>query len=58
MHPVLVNGAAGVLVTLRGQPITVMGFAVADGKIVEINAVADPSRIGDITSSWVHISRP
>jgi RNA polymerase sigma-70 factor (ECF subfamily) len=58
MHPVLVNGAAGVLVTLRGRPITVMGFAFADGRIAEINAVADPSRIEDITSSWVQISRP
>jgi RNA polymerase sigma factor (sigma-70 family) len=43
--PALVNGAAGVLVTLDGQPMTVMGFTVANGKIVEIDAIADPDRV-------------
>jgi RNA polymerase sigma-70 factor (ECF subfamily) len=57
MHPVLVNGAAGVLVSLRGRPITVMGFAVADGRNAEINAVADPSRIEGIASGWVQLNR-
>src|SRR6266545_3209834 len=42
LRPALVNGAAGVVVTRRGQPVTVMGFTVADGKIVEIDAIADP----------------
>jgi RNA polymerase sigma-70 factor (ECF subfamily) len=35
-----VNGAAGVIVSLSGQPMTVMGFTVADGKIAEIDAIA------------------
>ena len=42
-RPVLVNGAAGVLVTIDGQPISVMGFTVADGKIVAIDALSIPS---------------
>jgi RNA polymerase sigma factor (sigma-70 family) len=44
-HPVLVNGAAGVVITLRGQPVSVMSFTVSGGKIVEINSIVDPDRI-------------
>lgn len=44
-HPVLVNGAAGVVITLGGQPVAVMGFTVSGGKIVEINSITDPERI-------------
>ncbi len=44
-HPVLVNGAAGVVITLGGQPVAVMGFTVSGGKIVEINSIVDPDRI-------------
>lgn len=43
--PALVNGAAGVLVTVGGRPIAVMGFTVAEGKVVEIDAIADPERV-------------
>jgi RNA polymerase sigma factor (sigma-70 family) len=44
-HPVLVNGAAGVLVTLGGQPVAVMGFTISGGKIVEIDSIIDPDRV-------------
>src|SRR5580693_7822965 len=44
-HPVLVNGAAGVLVTLAGQPVALMGFTVSLGRITEIDAIADPDRL-------------
>jgi RNA polymerase sigma-70 factor (ECF subfamily) len=44
-HPVLVNGAAGVVITLGGQPVSVMSFTVSGGKIVEINAIVDPERL-------------
>ena len=44
-HPVLVNGAAGVIITLGGQPVSVMGFTVSGGKIVEIDAINDPERL-------------
>ena len=44
LRPVLVNGAAGVIVTVGGRPITVMAFTVTGGKIVEIDAIADPER--------------
>ncbi len=51
LHPALVNGAAGVVVTVRGRPITVMGFTVAEGKIVEIDAIADPERVRRIAAA-------
>jgi RNA polymerase sigma factor (sigma-70 family) len=44
-HPALVNGAAGVVVAARGRPVTVMGFTVTGGRIVEIDVVADPERL-------------
>src|SRR5487761_230444 len=38
LRPALVNGASGVVLTMGGRPITVMGFTVADGRIVEIDS--------------------
>jgi len=43
--PVLVNGAAGVVVMFGGQPFAVMGFTISDGKVVEINTILDPERV-------------
>jgi RNA polymerase sigma-70 factor (ECF subfamily) len=51
LHPALVNGAAGVVVTVRGQPLVVMGFTIAESKIVEIDAIADPERVRKIASA-------
>jgi RNA polymerase sigma-70 factor (ECF subfamily) len=41
----LVNGTAGVVVAPGGRPVSVMGFTVRGGRIVEIHAVADPDRL-------------
>jgi RNA polymerase sigma-70 factor, ECF subfamily len=48
VRPALVNGAAGVVVAPDGQPFAVMGFTVVDGKIVEIDAITDPARLGEL----------
>lgn len=45
IRPVLVNGAAGVIISVRGRPIALMRFTVVHGKIVEIDALADPQRV-------------
>jgi len=45
VRPALVNGAAGVVVAPGGRPFSVMGFTVAGGVIVEIDAVSDPERL-------------
>ncbi|MCU1427819.1 MAG: hypothetical protein JWL83_1819 [Actinomycetia bacterium] len=41
----LVNGAAGVVITIDEQPVAVMGFTVAGGKIVAIDSLNDPERL-------------
>jgi RNA polymerase sigma factor (sigma-70 family) len=51
VRPALVNGAAGVVVTVGGRPIAVMGFTVTEGKIVEIDAIADPERVRGIAAA-------
>ena len=51
LRPALVNGAAGVVVTVGGRPFAVMGFTVAAGKIVEIDAIADPERVRRIAAA-------
>jgi RNA polymerase sigma-70 factor (ECF subfamily) len=48
VRPALVNGAAGVVVAPRGQPFSVMGFTVTNGRIVEIDAVGDPARLREL----------
>jgi RNA polymerase sigma factor (sigma-70 family) len=50
-HTVLVNGSAGVIVTMDGQPFTVMSFTIAEGKITGIDAIADPRRVQRIAAA-------
>lgn len=51
LRPVLVNGAAGVVVTLQGQPYALMAFTVADGKITEIDVIADQDRVERVAAA-------
>jgi RNA polymerase sigma-70 factor (ECF subfamily) len=44
-RPVLVNGAAGLINTVEGAPISVMSFTVAHGRIVAIDVLSDPDRL-------------
>ncbi|GAB3258391.1 sigma-70 family RNA polymerase sigma factor [Kineosporia babensis] len=46
LHPVLVNGDPGVIVTMAGVPVSVLGFTVRDGQVVVLHALADPERLG------------
>jgi RNA polymerase sigma factor (sigma-70 family) len=46
--PVVVNGAAGALIVENGQLVTLMGFTVSGGKIVEIDGIVDPERLSRI----------
>ncbi|GAB1516225.1 sigma-70 family RNA polymerase sigma factor [Actinophytocola sp. KF-1] len=45
VRPALVNGAAGAVVIVDGQVVSILGFTVSDGRIVEIDTMADPERI-------------
>ena len=51
LRPALVNGTAGVLVATGRQPVTVIGFTTVEGKIVEIDAIADPERVRRIAAA-------
>jgi RNA polymerase sigma factor (sigma-70 family) len=47
-RPALVNGAMGVVVAPRGRLLMVLGFTISGGKIVEIDAIADPARLRQV----------
>jgi RNA polymerase sigma-70 factor (ECF subfamily) len=51
LRPALVNGAAGVVVTADDRPMAVIGFTIADDKIVEIDAICDPQRLPTIAAA-------
>jgi RNA polymerase sigma-70 factor, ECF subfamily len=51
LHPALVNGATGVVVTVQGRPFAIMGFMVAGDRIVEIDAIVDQERVRRIAAS-------
>jgi RNA polymerase sigma-70 factor (ECF subfamily) len=48
LHPVLVNGTTGVVVTVGGQPAAVMAFTVLAGQIVAIDAWSGPDRLRSV----------
>jgi RNA polymerase sigma-70 factor (ECF subfamily) len=45
VRPATVNGVAGVVVAPGGRPFSVMAFTVSGGKVVAIDALADPERL-------------
>jgi hypothetical protein len=47
-QPALVNGAVGVVVAPRGRLLMVLSFTIEHGRIVEIDAIADPARLRQI----------
>jgi RNA polymerase sigma-70 factor (ECF subfamily) len=48
VHPAVVNGAAGVVVTAAGRPRSVWGFTVADGRVVAVDILGDPARLAHL----------
>lgn len=55
VHPALVNGAAGAVVTVNGRPFAVMGFTIASGRILEIDAIAEPQRVRRIAAAVLDV---
>jgi RNA polymerase sigma factor (sigma-70 family) len=45
MRRALINGAAGLVSSRGGRPFSVAAFAIRDGRIVEIDILADPARL-------------
>jgi RNA polymerase sigma factor (sigma-70 family) len=53
VHPALVDGVPGVLITVGGRPVTVLAFTVSDGAVTAIRTLTDPDRLAQIVPSWV-----
>jgi RNA polymerase sigma-70 factor (ECF subfamily) len=53
VHRALVNGTAGLVSTLDGRPFAVGGFTIANGKIVEIDILADPERLSQLDLAFL-----
>jgi RNA polymerase sigma factor (sigma-70 family) len=47
-RPALVNGAPGIVAARHGRPVSVLGFTVSGGRIVEIDVLADPERLREL----------
>jgi RNA polymerase sigma factor (sigma-70 family) len=48
MHPALVNGAAGMVTTRDGVPFSVAAVIIRNGRIAEMDFLADPERLAGI----------
>jgi RNA polymerase sigma factor (sigma-70 family) len=51
VRPALVNGTAGAVITVNGRPIAVLGFTVVHDRIVAIDGIADPERVGRVAAT-------
>jgi RNA polymerase sigma-70 factor (ECF subfamily) len=47
-RPAIVNGTAGVVVARRGRMVSAVAFTVVEGRIAEIDVVADPAKLRGI----------
>jgi RNA polymerase sigma-70 factor (ECF subfamily) len=52
-RPARVDGAIGVVVAPHGRLLRALRFAIANGKITEIEVIADPTRLGELAVSIV-----
>ena len=48
-RPAIVNGTAGVIVIPRDTPVAVVAFAVVGGRIAEIDVIADPAKLRQLS---------
>jgi RNA polymerase sigma-70 factor (ECF subfamily) len=48
-RPAIVNGGAGAVVAVRGRPFAVVAFTIAGGRILAIDLVIDPAKLGSVS---------
>ena len=48
IHRALINGVPGLVAMRDGRPFSVGGFTIRDGKIVEMDFLADPERLAQL----------
>jgi RNA polymerase sigma-70 factor (ECF subfamily) len=46
--PVVVNGVAGMLITVKGRPVSVMACTVAGGRITAVDGITDTGRLAGL----------
>ena len=51
LRRVLINGAAGMVAFRDGQPFSIGAFTIKNGRIAEIDFLADPERIAQLDLS-------
>ncbi|MGH3760595.1 sigma-70 family RNA polymerase sigma factor [Actinophytocola sp.] len=49
-RPVVVNGAAGVLITRDGRPHVLFAFTVTNDRVAAIDILADPERLAELST--------
>jgi len=54
LYPALVNGAAGVVATRDGVVFTIVSIIVRNGKIAEMDFLADPERLARLDLTSLH----
>jgi RNA polymerase sigma-70 factor (ECF subfamily) len=47
-QPVVVNGVAGMLITLNGRPAGLMAFTIVNGAIAAVDGITDPHRVSKL----------
>jgi RNA polymerase sigma-70 factor, ECF subfamily len=57
-RPALVDGAVGLTVLLQGQLRVVLGLTIAEGKIIAIDAIADPEHLRRLDISVLDLAPP
>ncbi|HLM23279.1 MAG TPA: sigma-70 family RNA polymerase sigma factor [Propionibacteriaceae bacterium] len=54
MRRALINGAAGMVSFLHGRPFSIAAVTIKNGKVVEIDFLADPERIAQLDLTELH----
>jgi RNA polymerase sigma factor (sigma-70 family) len=52
-HRVLVNGGPGAIIVIQGQPLALASITIVNGKITELDFLADPDRLARLDLSAV-----
>ena len=48
VRPALINGAAGTVTLRDGKPFAIAGFTIRNGRVVEMDILADPERLSQL----------
>ncbi len=51
LHPALINGTIGVVITIKGRPSALLAFTVVNDRIIEIDGIRDPDRVSRVAAA-------